>query len=865
MADGVVQRKRLFDLLAGPPAVRIVVAPSGFGKTTLVRSWADAAPRRALVWVAMGESITTRAEFWKLVGASAVRSDHLDAGTFAALSRAVDTLDDPIPAVARCLDDCGPILLVLDAYEHVRGVTEAIDADLLQLAAQVARLEIVVTTRATTRLGDDVEVIRGRVRVIDESDLRFTVHEVAELLELHAPQLMGAAERITVDTRGYPLGVRAVAHALRGRQRVPSVDSAAWKRLVTADLRSQIDDPALAEFILDTSVPPYVDRDLARRLTEADADVLLAELEWHGFGRWIPYARDQPVFQYVESVRDVFRERLAAEDPRRYERVAAISALWLDRHAEHGAALALAIEARQYDLAARICISLSAAGPDIYTTDMYERHLRQVPLEVLPRHPELAFALAMAHSTKAATRGASDEYFRIAARHALDDVGALTPQEVLHRHVGREVSLRYLGQSRQAAAAAEAGLAHLDSMSPADREELGDSCSMALAILAYSLFSIGDVDRATALVERAVASASGTWVRNYVSAFAGGFHGINGRLPEASAAIAAIDRDRWPDHPDRVIGERRLPHVLGVIGQATLRLDAFDHAAALAEYDEADWLLDVAQSWPFITWTLMHARLAAGEAGTEARRVADALAGRPPGIGPNLGTAALVNTLAVLWLADGQAAKGQPILRHDTPCRGQLAPARLLYQLVADDPAHVVRGVAALLDEPGHTVRSRAAVETLAAAAALRADNEPTAVALLAQAAGRFHQYGVRLHLLYLPATDLAALRELAGTAGRPACVAYLADPVVSPIQSVDQTPVLLTPREVEVLRVWATSRTRAEVATELFVSSNTVKSQLTSAYRKLGVSTKDAAIQRAIELGLFIGPAARRRGDERS
>ena len=49
------------------------------------------------------------------------------------------------------------------------------------------------------------------------------------------------------------------------------------------------------------------------------------------------------------------------------------------------------------------------------------------------------------------------EYFEIAANHALDGATALTPQEVLHRHVGREVSLRYLGRSQEAAAAATVG------------------------------------------------------------------------------------------------------------------------------------------------------------------------------------------------------------------------------------------------------------------------------------------------------------------------------------------------------------------------------------------------------------------------
>jgi LuxR family maltose regulon positive regulatory protein len=41
------------------------------------------------------------------------------------------------------------------------------------------------------------------------------------------------------------------------------------------------------------------------------------------------------------------------------------------------------------------------------------------------------------------------------------------------------------------------------------------------------------------------------------------------------------------------------------------------------------------------------------------------------------------------------------------------------------------------------------------------------------------------------------------------------------------------------------------EIGERLFVSSNTVKTQACSAYRKLGVSSRSAAVARMNELGL--------------
>jgi LuxR family maltose regulon positive regulatory protein len=854
--EGLVQRRRLFDLLSGGPRLRVVAAPSGFGKTTLLRSWADARPpaSRRVVWVALGGEVGTRREFWQLVATSTVRSDVGHPGV-ATTSATIDVGDDPLTVIAEVLGAKGPTTLVIDAYENLRGLTGEIDDDLLRLLAAVPGLDIVVTTRASTKLTDDVLAIRGVVRMIGESDLRFTSDEVEQLLAMHAPHALGAAERIVRDTHGYPLAVRAAAFALERSGSVPSFASTAWRRLVGEDLQSQIVDPKLIDFVLDTSVPPYFDRELAEQLAGVDdADAALAELAWNGFGRWIPYARDRPAFQYVESVRDVFRGRLRADHPDRYERDAGLAASWLYRHDEHDLALDLAIDGRRFGLASRICDRMSGTNPDIFTTDLFERHLRRVPRASLQRYPMLAFARAFAYTTNPATRDSAAEYFRLAAAHALDGVDEMSPGEEFTRRVGLVVALRHLGRAKESAAAAIDALECFESLPPGDRDGLTERLPMALSTLAYSLFQYGDLDRASTLVDRAATAAVVPWWKNYALGFAVGIHALDGRRPEARDALAMIDPDAWSSGY-----RRRVPHVLGVTGDAALRLDEFDFTGALHAFEGAEWLLDVAESWPFITWVTMHAQLGLGRSGSEAHRVAAALATKPPrpGLGPNLATAALSNALAILWLASGQASKGRPLLRMATPCPGQLAPARLLYQLVSGDPALAVRELAELQVAAGHTVRSAAAVETLGAAAALRAGNDLTARELLERAAARYQVFGVRVQLMYLPGSDLRALRDLASGFDLAACEDYLSEPVATPITDAGHAPVQLTRRELDVLRAWARHRTRVEVANALFVSPNTVKTQLSSAYRKLGVTTKDAAIQRAIELDLLRPPDA--------
>ena len=60
-----------------------------------------------------------------------------------------------------------------------------------------------------------------------------------------------------------------------------------------------------------------------------------------------------------------------------------------------------------------------------------------------------------------------------------------------------------------------------------------------------------------------------------------------------------------------------------------------------------------------------------------------------------------------------------------------------------------------------------------------------------------------------------------------------------------------LTERESIVLAHLDEETTLDEIAARLFVTRNTVKSQVRSVYRKLGVSTRTEAVERARDLGL--------------
>jgi LuxR family transcriptional regulator, maltose regulon positive regulatory protein len=61
-----------------------------------------------------------------------------------------------------------------------------------------------------------------------------------------------------------------------------------------------------------------------------------------------------------------------------------------------------------------------------------------------------------------------------------------------------------------------------------------------------------------------------------------------------------------------------------------------------------------------------------------------------------------------------------------------------------------------------------------------------------------------------------------------------------------------LTGAELRLLPYLATHLMFPEIASRLFISRNTVKTESISIYRKLGVSSRSQAIERAVEVGLL-------------
>lgn len=852
---GVVDRPRLYSIL-GSDLVRVCVVqgPSGAGKTTLLRSWVQRrGERETVAWVSLGEGIATRQVFWQHVVASAERLGEMSKETADEVRRQLSASVDPVRIASAVLAATGPVVLILDAYEHVGDVTTAIDDDLGRLLVAVPTLRVMVSTRGRTAL-TDLALPEGVARVISLSDLTLTVDEARQLITEQAGIDDGRLARSVIDaTRGFALTVRAVALALAQLGRMPRMDSSEWDRIVAAKLESLLPDAAAVRFVTDTSVPPYVDAELARLLSgNPETAGLLDLLERNGFGRWIPYARNQPVFQYVETIRDTFRA-VAAADGERFRRSCVVTAEWMLENEEvvdH--ALQLAIEGGDYGLADRVFVALVIINPDSYITDRFLAPLRNVPEAALREYPMLAFGLGLALMTNPVLRLEAPRVFRIAVDSPAHPP-YLEPSIDGFTHASMRAIARRLALDYPASAEAGREAARLaDVIDPVVLERHREHVGTILRQLCFSIWQGGHLDDAAVTANRSVALCARPASRNYSTVYAAAISAFAGDLRQAAALLASIDGNAWP-------AEMRATSMngMGLLAEAYLYLDALDFVAAAGVLRHSDPYMRTNEYWPFLTAAWVCARNGLGHGRAEAQRVTAELAAAaaPPGVGDNTATWHLRAVLAQTWMANGDHRAAARLLEGHPVGSPYLAAARTAGLLADGRDRAALKAIHRGLDLPGHTVRTRAEVHVIGAVAALRNDEREQAWTWLSAAAVAWDTSGPRLHLAFLDPRDRRRLREFARERSDDAVLGFLDVPVAASRRG---TVAELTDREQVVLTQLAVQGSVRAISQTLSVSPHTVKSQVQSIYRKLGVSSRSAALDAAAELGLIAGGSSR-------
>lgn len=359
---------------------------------------------------------------------------------------------------------------------------------------------------------------------------------------------------------------------------------------------------------------------------------------------------------------------------------------------------------------------------------------------------------------------------------------------------------------------------------------------------------VGRLDRAVHLYSRAHAEAGPAPSAHFAGANAVAnlalLSAYRGHLDLARSWLGTLDDvgplPGWIEH---------LTTVGAKIARALIAIEEADAAEADRHLDLVGSATQNLELWPFIAYA--HAAQAAlfgdPHAGLarldEARTLHGAL---DPDPGTLVGELLLRSEAKLLVRAE--AGNRVLNLAHENPAAESLAQHVAWVHLLAGHHHQAVRTAARALQQVHLPIPDMMSLQVVLAVAHLRAGNRDRAAAAFRTAVQLRSTPSHVRPFLSADARDVAELAGLAGVAN-PLSERRLHVRVNVPR---DVQVVHLTRREQAVLDALGAGDTAEQAAERFGVAPTTVRSQIRSIYRKLGVSRRDAALARAQELGLL-------------
>ncbi|GGT28007.1 transcriptional regulator [Streptomyces chromofuscus] len=853
-----LRRERLVQRLDQTPPLPLTMVngTAGAGKTLLVADWA-AGLELPLAWLTCDAADRAPGVFWAYVlealhGAGVpvpagiggpAEASRVDPGLPARLAAGLDELDRPV-------------VLVLDEYDRV--TTPEVAEQLRFVLDHAGRgLRLVLVTRTEPLLPLHRYRAAGLMTEIRNADLAFTPEEAAELLTLHGLSLPAESVRGLVRrTQGWAAGLRLCALAAR-----QSPDPETYLKEFEA-CRSTVADFLLAE-VLGTQAPErqdlllrasVLDRfcpDLVNALTlRSDAEPTLAALHReNAFLQQLGHSWYCLHPLCAEILRAHLRERAPGLEPELRRR----AARWLRRYGALPEALAQGAAADDWEFAARTFVDDLAIGQlftGLRSQDLSDLFGRMSPEATGPAAHLVRAARELAHHDLQHALAHLDR-----AREGLDGDGLDPGPARLSRALLEALAARMTGapdRAEQAARAAEEARPDI----PAHLLDAHPECTaLLLTHLGVARLWAGRFDAARAALNAVPGCGGGAATAlprleslghlaliDYLT----GWHGRAER--KAQAAAAEAERHGLPQQAASGIG--RL-----VLAAVAVDRDELRRAEELLKEvsDSHDGTPDPVTR-AVLALTTSRLLLARGDA-RAALETADPAV--PAAVASPWVTEQTALIAAAAHLAHGRPESALRDLRRAPDHRTAGAVERARARLAAGrlDEARDLIDHLPGEDRPGPAVTVRATL--VRAQAAHQAGDPGTARRLVARALLDARREHLRRPFLEAgpwirPLLASDPLRELTHGWLTPGPGPRVDRDASTARASTALVVEPLSARERDVLRRLARMMSTEEIAADLQVSVNTVKTHLKSAYRKLGVSRRGEAVRRARDLRLL-------------
>jgi LuxR family maltose regulon positive regulatory protein len=866
----VVSRPGLWERLGASARVTVVSAPPGSGKTVLLRSWIGQAGLAArAAWVPVGRDERDPQRFWLSV-LEALRRTSAGSALVRELTAAPDL--DGWTLVERLLKDLAPLAeplwLVIDDLHELGSDQARRQLELLVMRAP-EELRFVLSTRHDLRLGLHRLRLEGELTEIRADDLRFSLAEARELLAAAGVELAGPALGMLYErTEGWAAGLRLAALSLAGHPDPErfAAEFSGSERTVAEYLMAEVLDrqgKEVRRLLLRTSVLERVNGELADLLTGGSGgERLLQDLEEaNAFVVSLDVARSW--FRYHHLFAGLLRLELRRTEPKEVTALHELAAGWFAGHGYQAEAVRHAQSAQDWGLAARL---LADHWPGLYLGGQeatVHALLAGFPAEARADDAELA-AVTAADELAGGSLEAAERYLGVAERGLASVPESRRGQAQVLLGV---VRLLVAGRSGNFAARAEQAQRLLSAAEAPEAAPAGlgeELRALALVEIGDSETWTGRLDRAESHLEQAVALARriGRPYPEFMGLVYRAEMELNRRFPRAAElsrkAIELAERHGWTD-------------------------DLFAGFASMTLGSALAWqgLLDEAEAWVQGAERIFRAEAnpAAAMGGQYVRGQLELGRGRPVGAlaafrtaqrlaGPHpLGRplrAWLVHVLVRL----GETEDAERVLaglgEHDRD-RAEMRIAAAALRLARDGPHAATVALAPVLDgSAGVGWRSWLVEAFLLEAIARDALGEPAAAGpALERALDLAEPDRALLWFLLHPAPGLLERHARQRTA-HGALIAEILDLLAGnrPAPPPAGPPPPLEPlrkSEIRVLRYLPTHLSAPEIATELSVSTTTVKTHMRNIYAKLGAHSRAEAVESARALAL-LAPSARPR-----
>ena len=399
---GLVRRPRLRERLrkGSESRLTLVSAPAGFGKTTLLAEWLDQTSDESscVAWVSLDSSDSEPASFWTyVVTALQTVVPEIGAGALETIATSPlpteSVLTTLVNELAVTPDD---VWLVLDDY-HLVDSREIGDGVVFVLEHLPPNLHVVISSRVDPDLPLSRWRARGELVEIRAADLRFTAQEAAAYLN-GTKELDLAAEDVAVleeRTEGWIAALQLAALSIQGREditgfiaRFAGNDRYVFDYLVEEVLQQQPD--SVRRFLLESAVLGRLTGSLCDAVTGRDDGAhMLRSIERANLFI-VPLDDRREWYRYHHLFADALRARMLSEKPELVPVLHQRASGWYERRDLAEDAIWHAVAARDFDRAARLMELALSANRRNRRDAMLFGWLKALPDDAVRRNPVLS-------------------------------------------------------------------------------------------------------------------------------------------------------------------------------------------------------------------------------------------------------------------------------------------------------------------------------------------------------------------------------------------------------------------------------------------------------------------------------------------